>query len=400
MPRTNKINLMYIAEGGIFISVFDSQVKELLSILCSNLAHINLLLLEPYKDRKIPKDKKTKKLYEIKKLFNNVLNIKMPPILGLPSLAFASKRLIRQYSNIQPDIIHARGHIGSYIGLSFKRLLFKEAKFIADIRGVTKQEFLYSSSNITGKIFSTLRTMGFENLEKIICRESDHIFCVTNALSDYLVNASKINKEKITVIPTLTNTNIFFYNESIRLKMRKTLSIENRMVFIYVGSMAKWQMAKETIELFEHIRLQNKQAFLLFLTTEPAKATPLFKHIPENDYHVTSIKHEDINPYLNAADIAVLLRETHIVNKVAAPVKFGEYICSGLPVIASPGIGDTEAQIQNHEIGLIYDNTEKLIENLPNLSKKNRSKISQIGKELYGLDWYSKKIFEIYQSLL
>ena len=39
------------------------------------------------------------------------------------------------------------------------------------------------------------------------------------------------------------------------------------------------------------------------------------------------VDYYEIPNYLNAADIAVIWRENSIVNKVASPVKFSEYIC-------------------------------------------------------------------------
>jgi len=39
--------------------------------------------------------------------------------------------------------------------------------------------------------------------------------------------------------------------------------------------------------------------------------------------------------YLNSADAAIIWRDKSIVNKVASPVKFSEFICCGLPIIAN-----------------------------------------------------------------
>jgi len=47
------------------------------------------------------------------------------------------------------------------------------------------------------------------------------------------------------------------------------------------------------------------------------------------------VPYEEVTKYLNAVDFAVVWRDNNIVNKVASPVKFSEYVCTGLPVIAN-----------------------------------------------------------------
>ncbi|MEE3328829.1 MAG: hypothetical protein VX252_15935, partial [Myxococcota bacterium] len=51
----------------------------------------------------------------------------------------------------------------------------------------------------------------------------------------------------------------------------------------------------------------------------------------------------------------LLLREVHPVNQVSSPTKFGEYLASGVPVIATNGISDFSAWILEHEVGFTLD---------------------------------------------
>jgi hypothetical protein len=41
------------------------------------------------------------------------------------------------------------------------------------------------------------------------------------------------------------------------------------------------------------------------------------------------------------------------VNEVASPVKFGEYLASGLPVVMSAGIGDYSELVRRKKVGVI-----------------------------------------------
>ena len=58
---------------------------------------------------------------------------------------------------------------------------------------------------------------------------------------------------------------------------------------------------------------------------------------------------------LSAADFGLLLRENNIVNNVASPTKFAEYLMAGLPVIISNGIGDFSYFVRFKNVGICID---------------------------------------------
>lgn len=55
---------------------------------------------------------------------------------------------------------------------------------------------------------------------------------------------------------------------------------------------------------------------------------------------VRSVSNEDVYKYLNASDFGILFRDDVIMNNVASPSKFAEYVLCGLPTIISKGVGD------------------------------------------------------------
>ena len=61
--------------------------------------------------------------------------------------------------------------------------------------------------------------------------------------------------------------------------------------------------------------------------------------------------------YCNLADIGVLLRERALLNRVAAPTKFAEYILCGLPVMISSEIGDYSDMVATHSLGYVLEPT-------------------------------------------
>ncbi len=63
---------------------------------------------------------------------------------------------------------------------------------------------------------------------------------------------------------------------------------------------------------------------------------------------------------LAVSDLGLLLRERNSVNRVASPVKFAEYLASGLPVLVSPGVGDCPDIVRRDRVGYVLDASAQL----------------------------------------
>ena len=48
-----------------------------------------------------------------------------------------------------------------------------------------------------------------------------------------------------------------------------------------------------------------------------------------------------------------MLRNDDEVNQVASPLKLGEYLASGLPVVTSPGIGEFSELVSRNRLGVL-----------------------------------------------
>jgi glycosyltransferase involved in cell wall biosynthesis len=85
----------------------------------------------------------------------------------------------------------------------------------------------------------------------------------------------------------------------------------------------------------------------------------MFSDLPEGTYSVISSLVEEVGKYLEASDLGLLLRENHVVNRVASPTKFAEYLLCGLPVVISPWVGDFSELVEAHRLGLVINPMDK-----------------------------------------
>lgn len=394
-----KYRLFYVAEGGLGNTVFDSQVFMLLKKLKQSAVKLHLCVIELFGVRK--DDFIEEKLSIIKKELDGYTYMRGMPMLGRITSRIDSYRLLnllKQQQVLSPDtIIHARGYFGAYTAIN----AFGGERVIADIRGLVSAEIKYYSSFGIRTFLKDFRINELNKMEEHIVRNSAKIFCVSHVLKRYLLDRYRVDENKIMVIPTIVDTNFFKYDQEARKKLRKKLGLEEKTIFIYSGGLAKWQLPDKIIHLFKKLKKEIPQAFLIFLTHKPSEAAPYFTDINRDDYLLKNVPYEKIAQYLNAADIGILLRENNLVNRVAAPTKFSEYLCCGLPVILTKGIGDTEEIISNTNGGVVIDNPDMIPSKdvISTLKQIDRDTLSKSVYETYSINEKVKSIKMVYESI-
>ena len=66
-----------------------------------------------------------------------------------------------------------------------------------------------------------------------------------------------------------------------------------------------------------------------------------------------SLEQEEVFEELIKCNFGIIFRGNNLISSVSSPLKFGEYLAAGLPVLINEGIGDTEEIILKYKIGVI-----------------------------------------------
>jgi glycosyltransferase involved in cell wall biosynthesis len=121
-----------------------------------------------------------------------------------------------------------------------------------------------------------------------------------------------------------------------------------------------------------------------------------------DDLYVIQAPHNEVPGYLCAADVGILLRKDTLTNHVAAPIKFSEYMCCGLPCILSKSIGDTAQVIREGNAGIILDTEDRIptFSEFQKLLTLNREEISKSMQQKYSSKVHLPKILRLYRSLV
>ena len=158
--------------------------------------------------------------------------------------------------------------------------------------------------------------------------------------------------EEVNVVPSCVDYEKFKAFSSCRASVRARLGVsESDVLVVYSGGTQAYQMIPETLIIWEKMAVEPNLRFMLLTHGNDPDHIPA--GIPKSRLIRLRADRDDVPAYLSAGDIGFLLRAQHQLNHVASPIKFGEYLATGLSVISTPGIGDVSTTIERHNLGRI-----------------------------------------------
>ena len=362
-------------------SVFDSQVLALLKAINEKNYFKEIYLFLGVRNEIQRSDFLARKeSLEIKTVFFKTYP--NYPFFNILTRKSIQNTLLSQSIDFKEAIFHTRGEM---IAWHLSKIL--ETKYhkniIPDVRGASIEEIEEFSD--LNKIVRSLKIINnkkaIRNLNKF-----NTISVVSKSLKEYLVTNHNIDPAKIVITPCLAET-AFRFDEAQRECIRKEfkISINDILVVFSSGGTANWQ---------------NNEV-LIMLAKKGLKVLNLSKReILHKNVFNKFISYTEVPLYLNAADFAIIWRDKSIVNKVASPVKFSEYVCCGLPVIANDSIDMIKEFIVKNSCGLIKISLDEIeINSLAHLRQIDRKAIAESGLSLFGIDVITKSYARIYSGL-
>ena len=238
---------------------------------------------------------------------------------------------------IAPDIYHGRSHVGAAIGALAKML--RGGKLIFDVRGFLADEYADSGNWRAGGVLYRLTKWA----ERLLYRAADGFVVLTERAREMVPSHDR----PLEVIPCCIDLQRFATTE------RVDLGVTNRPVFVYVGALGGFYLNDAMVEL-----MAKAGAYALVLTQGSTTAIIDALHragFTSDDYRVMQAAPEEVPNYLRAADVALMLIQASYARRASSPTKFAEYLAAGLPVIATPGIGDLDQQITEARVGVLLD---------------------------------------------
>lgn len=217
------------------------------------------------------------------------------------------------------------------MGVKFFKKIFNKTRFVLDIHGALPEEYLYLHDT---------RSPWLERVESNSMLSADTIICQSNEMKRHIGKKYCLDSN-VVVYRCGVDTKVFHRNENSRRSIREKLGYcDEDIVFVYSGGMHKWQKVDDMLVIFSQCLRYNRKSKLLVLTKEEDAFRNKLLKLSNNDEvnaacQVHSLSYNQVCDYLNAADVAFLLRDNDIMNVVASPTKLSEYLACGLPVIST-----------------------------------------------------------------
>lgn len=252
------------------------------------------------------------------------------------------------------DAVHARSHVPAAAALMVCRVT--GCRLIFDIRGLWAEEYVDAGRWRRDGIPYRLTQW----VQRAAIRRAAGVVTLTERVRPHLFGPRPPRRAH--VIPCCADLERI---ESARVEadsVREELGIGGRRVMLYVGKLSARYRAKEMARFFVTARRLNPDLLFLVLTQDSAEAVTDeldAAGVPESDRRITSTEPAELGAYLAAADFGIFFLQPGSSEIASSPTKVGEYLAAGLPVVSSPGVGDGDALLREHEIGLIAESFDE-----------------------------------------
>lgn len=333
------MTVLYLSQNGIAEHIGESQIAPYVLGLAQRGYRIHLLTTE--------KAGREALIAEYRRRFDAagiawtiVRYHNRPPMLGqlrdLLAMTWTALRIARRE---KATVIHCRSHPPMLVALLVKR--WTGAKLLFDFRD------FWAESNIAhGRLVPLFRW--FKRRERGFVLGSDRMVTLTHAAARYLAACypdPQVPAEvKYTVIPCCADFELFRPGDGSAARKRLGIPAE-ATTLMYLGSIGAVYLVDEMMALFAQLaRLRPGAVFLLVCNNgrEQVEAAAAAAGVAPEALRIVHAARQEIPELIAAADVAVAFKRADLSNLGCSPIKIGEFLACGVPVIANAGVGDLD----------------------------------------------------------
>ncbi|GAA4728147.1 glycosyltransferase [Flavisolibacter ginsenosidimutans] len=285
---------------------------------------------------------------------------KNPPVLSTLADVYKCYNLCRRlHHQYRFHIVHCRGYIAAIVGQKMQKRF--GLKFIFDMRGWWPDEKL--ESGFWNKPVYKPVYRYFKQLEKRFFHACNYAVSLTYKGKETIVGTGLANEDKVGVIPTCVDFEIFKERTDAGTKeLRAKLGVKpGEKVFVYSGSLGGNYDPEILIKVFKAYQNIHAAAYLLILSKDKIDESlqSRFSDAGINRIAIYNAPFTEVTNYLRAGDVGFIYYKMSFSTIGRSPTKMGEYWASGLPVVALKGIGDLDYILDKYPGGGVLLSEEK-----------------------------------------
>lgn len=299
------------------------------------------------------------------------------------------ERYVRQF---QIDVVVARSIIPAAMVAN------SSAKFVFDTDGLMADERVdfggWSPNGVSYRVF--------RELERLACMRADVIVTRTERARDVLIArvGGALDSNRFVAIPNGKDTTVFSPSHE----------TSGSVNVIYVGSLGPQYVPESMFRFFSEVLKRRPEAHFKMLTGQVDLARNFAKEsgLKPESFHAERVPPSEVPRHIARANLGLALRLPSFSQCGVAPIKVAEYLLCGVPVLANPGVGDLDRQIDTN-VGILVEDplledwatvagqfTESILPNIEKVRLESRAR----GLELFDLEIVAKKYREVLWGIL
>jgi hypothetical protein len=266
------------------------------------------------------------------------------PLWGTFLALWRSKRILLSYiRKNRIDVLMPRSTMPAFVVLRLINRLSTGLALIYDADGLPIQERI-DFSNLSKK---SIMHSFLSRIEISMLSRADKVLVRTNRSTEiHLQKQPHFLSSKFFKVGNGRDERVFYY-DSPSINTRIKLGIrEDELLLVHSGSLGGGYETDRMFGLLQTLLDYGVAAKLLFLTRDERAAQALIPDSLRSDVVVLSVAFGSIPEILRASDIGICFRKKAKSIAGIAPIKLGEYLMCGLPVLMSEGIGDFDQMLQ------------------------------------------------------
>ncbi|GAB4132187.1 MAG: hypothetical protein Fur0041_03250 [Bacteroidia bacterium] len=194
-------------------------------------------------------------------------------------------------------------------------------------------------------------------LEKKTARFAGELIAISPHMQGYMESKYHINREIKYIKPACVDIDLFHTSRKKNHKLLRELDLEGKIVCVYAGKTGGFYLDQELFDFFAAASKKWGELFRVIFLSSQTKDTllPFIRKsgFPEHQLILKFIPHYLVPDYMGLADFAVGPYKSVPSRKTCSPLKNGEYLALGLPIVITPDISNDSELIELYNCGVV-----------------------------------------------
>jgi len=340
-------------------------------------------------------DRKMKYLTEERSDGINILRIPLfskKHIFYLVKLWLFWRKAYRVAKTLDFDFIHCHDLDTLRVGIKLKEKFKKP--LIYDIHDIYSYMIKVDTPIFISKIV--------QKIENRWMRKVDRIITVSNGLKNFYINKG-LNPESIIVV---MNCNPVFHVPEEKIKsIRRALSLGNKFVAVYIGTLEEGRFIKEMVEATKYFGND-----IILLIGGYGKYEDFVKNKAEKSKtikYIGVVSPKDVSKYIKCSDVVLSIYHPSMENQnISIVTKLFDAINAGKPIIVNKELRETAKIVKENRCGVLIDYSVSTFIDAINKLKDDKEKYKTMAENIsllrkkYNWENESEKLIVLYKKLL